>query len=144
MTGGVASLGGVAVTVGSNMTVSNVELWRSDGSPDGTYLLADLESNIPFGQPFDQRPGGFLVTVGNHALTPALSAAGNFELMSTDGTMSGTIPLVSVPPPANGIWPFSPFGVVNGLFYFATAVDTAGQEWAIWRSDGTGAGTRRT
>jgi ELWxxDGT repeat protein len=143
---GVASLGGVAFSAGTNMTISDVELWRSDGSPGGTYLLAYLESNVLVsGQSLDQRVGSFLVTVNGHVLTPALSATGNFELMSTDGTMTGTIPLLSVPPPPYSfMWPFNPIGVVNGLVYFTAADDSAGQEWAIWRSDGTVAGTRRT
>ena len=139
--GGVVSLDGAAISAGHNMTLTDTELWRSDGSVAGTYLLAVIAS----GQIIDPRIANFIVTVNGHALTVGSSTSGGFELFSTDGTVAGTGPVLNLPAPPDSVTPvLIPFGVLDGLFFFAVPDGTGGQNWAIWSSDGTIAGTRQT
>jgi ELWxxDGT repeat protein len=93
------------------------EIWSSDGSPAGTFLLRDAVPGSGSGA------GGWTLGFGNRVYYP-----GSNGLWATDGTVAGTalaIPLsgtVSTPVAALGAF----FFVRNG---------------ALWRSDGTAAGT---
>jgi ELWxxDGT repeat protein len=148
-------------------------LWRTDGSVNGTYLVA--AGVVPFVEypegMFLDRPDGFLFT--------GTSVAEGKEVWFSDGTQAGTRILMNVAPERNNDsnpWSFGvtsngvtfsasdgavtklyrtngtaggtsiisssyPMGdelSVNGLHYFATYT-TSGP--ALWRSDGTVAGT---
>lgn len=73
------------------------ELWRTDGTPEGTYMLRDL---WPGGMSSDPIP---VVTSGERLVVASAarfaqgnrfdSAASEAELWTTDGTPEGTIPL---------------------------------------------------
>jgi len=109
------------------------ELWRTDGTPDGTELLADL------------CPGGcssFLNPVAR-ASQPGLVffhrglEATRGELWRSDGTAAGTFSLATVRGPSFlGTWS----GDLGLLFFRGEDAGTGSEPWV---TDGTVAGTRR-
>lgn len=111
---------------------NGVELWRSDGTEAGTYPLTDttcptfcdLDPN--FGS---KAVGGrFFFTVWDESFQPTLWVTG--------GSAEDTFPLAEVGALLNdAVWMQS-----QGVLYFRTLTFT--QEHALWRTDGTPAGTR--
>jgi ELWxxDGT repeat protein len=105
------------------------ELWRSDGTREGTFLLADL---VP------GPDGGSLVglaTVGEVVYFSARPDATRGQLWKTDGSIEGTL-LVK-----EWIEPTAPVLLVGSgsTLFFRMATAAAGAE--LWKSDGTAAGT---
>jgi ELWxxDGT repeat protein len=120
------SLGGVAVFTAFKGE-TGLTLWRSDGTPAGTWRLAEI---CPLGGACGN--ARVLATVGGRAflnLGP--------DLWITDGTDAGTLrltdSLIAVGPAA--VW----VPEQRVLFFFASD-KPHGTE--LWRSDGTPAGTR--
>jgi len=112
------------------------ELWRSDGTPAGTYMVKDISPG--FQPSFDiSYLATHFATVNNHVVFTAYTPATNTELWSSDGTAAGTVMLADIKPgtESSGISDFTYF---NGYLYF-TASDYIHGE-AIWRTDGTVAG----
>jgi ELWxxDGT repeat protein len=110
------------------------QLWTTDGTSAGTTLLADVAPNDPV------HGIGQLIGVGGHTLLSGGTAATGTELWTTDGTAAGTTLLKDLIPGAEGSNPDLSSGVVlNGAFIFPTNSDSGIH--AVWRSDGTSAGT---
>jgi ELWxxDGT repeat protein len=107
----------------ANDPVSGVELWKTDGTSDGTVLVKDI---APVG---GSNPAG--LTVVGDSLYFGTSAATGGGLWKSDGTADGTV-LVKAVSATNLIG-------VNGTLYFAGTDATHGTE--LWRSNGTPEGT---
>ena len=103
------------------------ELWRSDGTPEGTYLVADL---LP-GEDGSQ-PQGFTFFKGRVWFGAADGRVG--ALWSTDGTPAGTRRVKGF-----GEAPY-PLAAVGGRLVFMAPGLNGGYE--LWASDGTRKGTR--
>lgn len=107
-------------------TVFGQELWISDGTTNGTQLLADLErgaaSSFPLG--FASLSGSFFFTAG----------AQSRDLFVSDGTAVGTRRLGRV-----AIGNDRSLTVSGSRVYFVGDDGVTGGE--LWASDGTGAGT---
>ena len=105
------------------------ELWRTDGTAEGTWLISDIgpgsESSYP--NKFTAHDGAlfFLAARGGAAGTSA-------TIFRTDGTAEGTTPVFDLPQFVYEVG-LASFG---GYIYFAGA-HLAG----LWRTDGTPAGT---
>jgi ELWxxDGT repeat protein len=118
------------------------ELWRSDGTAEGTRLVADI---LPGTQ--SSLPSNMLVFDGKLYFS-ANDGQSGAELWVSDGTTAGTQqvrdiypgPLGSTPRggTASNIWSAYPLAT-TGAFYFAANDGIHGSE--LWRSDGTSAGT---
>jgi ELWxxDGT repeat protein len=112
---------------------SGAELWRSDGSAAGTFLLADLVPGALGGEPRDAVVAAgavfFVATV------PALGA----ELWATDGTTAGTRLVRDVALGAASAAPRDLLPLHGGV-YFTADDGVHGRE--AWFSDGSSAGTR--
>jgi ELWxxDGT repeat protein len=141
--------------------VHGTELWRSDGTEAGTVLVRDIYagSTAPFMPP---PPPGIppflpLPAVPNSAVPQPLASVNGtlyflaedgthgIELWRTDGTAAGTVLVKDINPGPGPLFPFVgapiPTSGVNfgGALYFI-ATDLLGGS-ALWRSDGTAAGT---
>lgn len=117
--------------------IHGLELWTSDGTTAGTYLLKDIWTGTNGGGiPYSSLPSFFTVCNGLlffQASTPTR----NQGLWVTDGTFSGTQALgnqYSVPFGSS-----TNFIVLNDKIYFQ---GNAGSGYGMWSSDGTSVGTQ--
>ncbi|MCE5229927.1 hypothetical protein LLG95_10070 [bacterium] len=109
-----------------------LELWVSDGTSAGTYLLKDV-----FPGAASSDPDRFVVANGVLYFTALHPDAGR-ELWRSDGTAAGTRLVRDIRPG------FEPSGVqfataIGGTLYFAADDGVSGAE--LWKTDGTTAGT---
>jgi len=111
-----------------------VELWISDGTPQGTRLVRDVCPGKCAGDP---RLGPVL---GGRLFFSAFSPFHGRELWSTDGTRPGTRRVADVCPGDCSSFP-DPVFAVGGRVLFAAQDPEHGRE--LWSSDGTAAGTVR-
>ncbi|MEM7128158.1 MAG: ELWxxDGT repeat protein [Chloroflexota bacterium] len=111
------------------------ELWRSDGSVDGTRLFLDIDPGNTSSNPQD-------FVVWNEQLFFVASDSGNGQrIWQTDGTVDGTQAAVDVNSSDNYSRQLSSLMVANNALYFESFYSTVGGE--LWKSDGTTAGTNR-
>ncbi len=111
------------------------ELWRTDGTTAGTYLVADINPGTA-----SSTPRGFFQFNGIVYFS-ATTAQEGIELWRTDGTESGTFLVKDIySGTSNGLGTLSVVWQNNGLFYFeAKSLNNTNSE--LWKSDGTEAGT---
>lgn len=114
-------------------------LWRTDGTEAGTRKILEVSYPIS-GQPIEAvRLGGKTILALKGSGRPSV------ELWVTDGTAAGTVPMIS-DPEAPG--PKNPIGLTvwKDAVWFFTGTGNPGdglvKPFALWRSDGTAAGTR--
>ncbi len=100
----------------------NGDLWRTDGTPRGTQMVADL---------FPQER----VALGSELVFSAVDGGGP-GLWRTDGTANGTELVQRF---ANRPRPFAAAG---GLVFMAATDPQTGASLGLWVTDGTSAGTR--
>lgn len=130
-------------------TAHGVELWRSDGTEAGTYLLKDIRpgSDSPFTSIFSDETQALIwvnVVAGGLMYFLADDGAHGFELWRTDGTTAGTFLLLDIQPGwASAFGSHDSFSLegaaLGSSFCFRAANDVSGAE--LWTTDGTGAGT---
>jgi ELWxxDGT repeat protein len=97
---------------------TSTELWKSDGTPAGTVVLANI---VPTN----------LTAVGSTLFFTG-STISTSSLWKSDGTPAGTVQVSNVSAPQS-------LTNVNGLLYFSGDDGTHGNE--LWQSDGTTSGT---
>ena len=108
-------------------------LWRSDGTPEGTEVVAELPSPMHF------REEGFMVASGGSLFFLVDGgSSGTASLWTSDGTQEGTLELVEFGEDPSRFPPrgLTPFG--GGVLVSAHHPEQ-GRE--LWISDGTAAGT---
>ena len=124
---------------------NGLELWKTDGTADGTVMLTNLYGNYSWssncGSSDVYNKARVHGALGDTVFFTGQSVAGGGkQLWSTDGTTAGTVQLTQecgsvycefVP---NGV-----FGDLGGIFLFQGCSADSG--CALWRSDGTAAGT---
>jgi ELWxxDGT repeat protein len=109
------------------------ELWRTDGTPQGTTLFDDIDPAIFNGQPEGSNIGG-LVNLNGKLLFTAHTATSGPALWASDGTLAGT---AIISPSLVGISD----AVLNGRVYFSVPGPNANQE-RLCITDGTARGTQ--
>jgi ELWxxDGT repeat protein len=120
------------------------ELWKTDGTPDGTTLAAEFN---PGPQSSDIRS---LTAIGERLYFVGRSsrdASKPFAVYTTDGTLTGTEFVrdfasevtSSVCPGSCLGWPPGTFVAFGGLTYFIASDGISGLE--LWQTDGTPSGT---
>ncbi len=131
-----APINGPITTVGNigyfngNDGIHGPELWRTDGTTAGTYLLKDVSSDF----------GSYPDHLTNVNGTLFFSAEGDtgYGLWKSDGTAGGTSPITGGNelyfPGGDGS-----FANVNGKLFFSATDHVHGVE--LWMSDGTAPGT---
>lgn len=107
------------------------ELWRSDGSTAGTYLVKDFG----FGNGFPEH----YAVLNDRLYFSADSGASGRELWVTDGTTSNTRMVVDINPSIFADGPSHLFTFNDKLLFIAEGSDTDSE---LWISDGTAAGTK--
>src|SRR5262249_2876433 len=104
---------------------------RSDGTPEGTVLLAPpLVAGPPLGE-------HEIVAAGNTVFFAGADSAGDLELWKTDGTDAGTLRVKDINSEGSS-YP-GLIAAVGGLVFFVADDGISGRE--LWRSDGTPEGT---
>jgi len=113
----------------SNGTPIGFEVWRSDGSEMGTYIV---KSMLNYSQP------SFLRGVNNTLFFDTFNDQNIFELWKSDGTDLGTTKVKEIGPQSAGSSSTNAAGAGNDL-YFTVDDGIHGRE--LWRSNGTENGT---
>ncbi len=108
------------------------ELWLSDGTDFGTFVVADINAGME-----GSSPAG-ITTVGPVAYFSAVTADFGRELWITDGTPWGTLLVDDIDPGSNSSDATS-FIEIQGVVFFVADDGTSGRE--LWRTDGTEGGT---
>jgi ELWxxDGT repeat protein len=123
--------------------IHGTELWRTDGTPEGTYMVKDIREG-PFGSMGDSSWGGdYFFPVGDQVLFGANDGVHGTEWWITDGTSQGTQLVIDLREgSSSGISLISSILVVaDGKVYFRGRTATQGYE--VWETDGTAQGTRQ-
>jgi ELWxxDGT repeat protein len=129
----------------ANDGVHGTELWRSDGTAAGTFLLHDINPAGDIEVDFPSNVNGTLVFLAGFHY-PTTPNAQSWQIWRSDGTQAGTQHLLAqvVPPERMIIEPdFAPvnsFTVFGGRLFFEAAT-APGTPFLPWVSDGTPAGT---
>ena len=121
------------------------QLWKSDGTADGTELVKDIGTGgAGGGYNYGSRPRS-LTAVGSTLYFSADDGTNGTELWKSDGTAAGTQLVKDIRP---GISPYFPsyssspsdLTAVGSTLFFSANDGTNGRE--LWKSDGTTAGTQ--
>jgi ELWxxDGT repeat protein len=100
-------------------------LWRSDGTPDGTFVVKQSQTT------YSSDPSNFADVNGTLFFSVTSGRVDSYnapELWKSDGTAEGTVKIMDDASPSN-------ITNVNGTAYFATYTH-------LWKSDGTAEGTK--
>ncbi|MEL6107833.1 MAG: ELWxxDGT repeat protein, partial [Planctomycetota bacterium] len=116
----------------ANDGINGVELWKSDGTREGTVQVADINSGSLSSSPSN------LTNVNGTLFFRATDGSNGFELWKSDGTEEGTVQVRDIRPGSNSSSP-SYLAESNGRLFFRANDGTNGTE--IWTSDGTEDGT---
>lgn len=106
-------------------------LWRTDGTPSGTFAVLGTGSPIQ-GIHSLRATNGFL-------FFSAKDEQHGWELWRTDGTESGTALVTDFWPGVHSSWPAPVLGYQQYLFFMGHQPETGNE---LWITDGTEAGTR--
>jgi ELWxxDGT repeat protein len=112
---------------------NGIELWRSDGTEAGTWLVSDIDAGES-----GSKPSGFVEMNGLLYFTAITDQAGR-ELWRSDGTAAGTWMVKDVNPQNSAYGAVGPLAVMGDNLYFKGRDERYGEE--LWRSDGTEPGT---
>ncbi len=129
-------LNGLAIFIADNVTVGGVnigeEIFRSDGTSAGTYLLRDIYPGVNSSYPRN------LTAAGNYVFFSADDGVHGRELWRTDGTVAGTVMVRDICIGNLGSGP-DLITAAGDRVYFTAYTPETGVE--LWTSDGTAGGT---
>jgi ELWxxDGT repeat protein len=115
--------------------IHGTELWKSDGSPEGTVLVKDINNGTTSSAPI------YLTNVNGVLYFSADDGINGIELWKSDGTALGTVLVKDINP---GVASASPDNLtnVNGVLFFVTInVGLNSNRTQLRKSDGTNSGT---
>jgi len=125
------TVGDILYFTAESDNLNGSELWRSDGTEAGTYMVKDIN---PTGS---SRISKMVYYNGKLIFNAQNNTYGN-ELWSSDGTAAGTGIIADILP---GVGSFLSGDIViaNNMVYFTAGNNTTGKE--LWKTDGTAVGT---
>ncbi|MCE9668425.1 HYR domain-containing protein [Myxococcus stipitatus] len=128
--GNFATLGDLTLFAASDDNL-DIELWKTDGTPEGTSLVRDLRPGPTASQPRN------LTAMGGHVYFTARTArvAPVEELWRTDGTPAGTTLVAHLPGSAAFMT------ARDGVLYLMTQATGGTSGFSLWKSNGTAVGT---
>ena len=112
--------------------VHGTELWKSDGTAEGTVMVKDINPGLPSAS-IDQ-----LRALGNIVVFAADDGVLGTELWRSDGTEAGTFQLADIMLGEMGSFPTSATVAESSYIFAAESADTGSE---LWKTDGTVAGT---
>ncbi len=107
------------------------ELWKSDGTLEGTKLVKDIISSSPY------RSIEFLTESNEVLYFSAVDDAHGRELWKSDGTEGGTVIVKDISTGASSSYPINLTSVNNLLYFTTSSLDG----FKLWKTDGTESGT---
>ena len=110
------------------------ELWVSDGTGDGTYMVKDIYPDEHHGS---VQPEG--ASFGDKYYFMANDGTNGTSLWVSDGTGDGTYMVKDVNPNTMVLWGQNLFGTGDELYFYEDGPSNNGSE--LWVSDGTEDGT---
>jgi ELWxxDGT repeat protein len=119
---------------------NGMELWRSDGTESGTWMVKNIVAGAGSGfntghyySYLTQADGGLYFIAGGNLTGD--------ELWKSDGTEAGTVLVKDIRPGYGSAFDHTNpgFTAVNGVLFFRADDGLSGRE--LWKSDGTAAGT---
>lgn len=128
-----------AVAVGNtlffvaNDGISGGELWKSDGTADGSVLVSDVNAGANGSTPMQ------LINVNGTMFFTADDGVHGRERWKTDGTAAGTVMVKDIATSLSASADPTELVNVAGTLFFTANNGTQGRE--LWKSDGTAAGT---
>jgi ELWxxDGT repeat protein len=128
-----AVMNGIYYFVATDAT-NGTELWRSDGSAAGTFVLRDI-----FPGTTNSGVTNLGVVGSTLFFTASDSTANGNELWKSDGTTAGTVMVLNINPIANGSSSPANLFAIGSTLYFTATDGTNGTE--LWKSDGSAGGT---
>ncbi len=128
----VTSVGSVLFFVGNDGRAGE-ELWKSDGTADGTVMVKDINLGSGYANP------GNFAAVGNTLYFSADDGTNGKELWKSDGTADGTVMVKDIRPGSGSSSNPTSLTAVGNTLYFRAKDGTNGEE--LWKSDGTVEGT---
>ncbi|MEO5889169.1 MAG: hypothetical protein ABIQ31_02895 [Ferruginibacter sp.] len=137
-----SSMGGNSAVLNNKMyftaddNTSGTELWVTNGTEVGTYMVINLFPEIPGSGIFSSGAPQHLTVFNSKLYFEASDPTHGQELYMSDGTAAGTI-LVKDILPGTGSSVGGEIAIYNGQMYF-----TCYQLGEMWKSDGTAAGTQ--
>lgn len=114
--------------------IHGIELWRSDGTAAGTYMVKDIYPGETSGD------AQYITVYKNKLYFMAYDSIAGYELYKSDGTDAGTKLVKDIIPGLFGSQPRH-FTIVNNLLFFTTTDINYNYDAQIWRTDGSEAGT---
>ena len=123
----------------ANNETNGRELWKSDGTANGTVMVKDINSGSSGSIDVDRFEGPIMTAVGNTLYFSATDGPNGFELWKSDGTANGTMMVKDIYNGYSNSYPDQLTAVGNTLYFQATGDFANGSE--LWKSDGTASGT---
>jgi len=114
---------------------SGREPWVSDGTPGGTFRLADINSGPDDSNTDDDGDNNGFVQVGSLMYFRADNGSTGYQLWATDGTKAGTRLVKVIVAGAGGGYSAQAAAFQNLLYFAAAGI-------GLWTSDGTESGTQ--
>src|SRR5688572_5974470 len=110
---------------------TGLELWRTDGSPEGTSLVRDIRPGPEGSSPED------LAVAGSVLVFAADDGEHGPEIWASDGTDGGTLLIEDIAPGAAGSYPTSLTAVGDTVYFIAEGAGGS----SLWKTNGTPEGT---